>query len=112
MINYDKIKTELEKVQENKRQRTFTIEDIQKLVEMAEQKKAEILKDKLNKKYFKAITFHMREDVCNSYKYAAETTVVWGSISKYGKIIIHIERRNARHCSYGGIDIDFEPIYE
>jgi hypothetical protein len=47
----------------------------------------------------------------NAYKYAGNTTVVHGYITKYGKIVLHIDRTTAKHQAYGGTEYDITPIF-
>lgn len=89
-----KVEKELQEVQNRARTRLLEVQDIKRLLEIAQEKIKKL--DGVEKKYFKGINFTLNYGVANAYKYPADTTEVRGKINKYGNIKeVFVRRTNA-----------------
>lgn len=112
-INWEKLENRLNEVQNKCSARCFNMNDVKQFVEKLQKKRMEFLNspDLLERKYFKKVTGTMYYHVPNSYKWKAESTYVYGYITRHGRIKIEITRAGTDRRPYGGYVESIEPVF-
>lgn len=111
-VDLTKIEKMLNQEQKRRRERLFSVKDIENILNRLETKRIETMNNPLNKKYLKKIICNAKYTVPCSYKYTAYTTVIAAAISKSGAVKINITTEKAQTRPYGGYIEKFQEIYE
>jgi hypothetical protein len=110
-INMKKLEERLQEVQKGCTARLMTKNDITNIITDLQTKRERILNTPIDKKYLKEVRINYYYTVPKSYRYPADTTSIFATISRYGKITINISRGQTHSQSYGGTNYKVTPIF-
>jgi len=110
-INMKKLEERLQEVQKGCTARLMTKNDITDIISDLQTERQKILNTPIDKKYLKEIRISHYYTVSNAYRYPADTTSIFATISRYGKITINISRIQTHSKPYGGTNYKVTPIF-